>query len=335
MMTLTPTFGPAGAVVKHWVTRVMDVILHVGAHRTGTKTFQDYMHRHAEPLAEAGIGYWGPGRTRRGLFAGIVPKPEVAKGRDLRRRAEGRVQLQLTAARARGLKTLVVSDESMIGSVRDNISAGSLYAGIGERMARFARAFEGQVTTVMFSPRSLELYWSSALSYGVARGHAVPERDKLRSIAYARRGWRDVITDLGCAVPDADIKVLPFEYYAGRPEVLLERGAGVEAPRDSDRAWLNRTPTLPELRRVLADRGTLGAVLPFGMERWNPFTPDEHAALRETYADDMMWLTAGADGIATLTEDHARTRAGQILPAGAQTEGHGDEHEERQVARPG
>ncbi|WP_299862201.1 hypothetical protein [uncultured Roseobacter sp.] len=313
----------------------MDVILHVGAHRTGTTTFQDYMRRHVDPLAEAGIGYWGPGRTRRGLFAGLVPKPEVAKGRDLRRRAEGRIQLQLTAARARGLKTLLISDENMIGTVRDNIRTGSLYPAIGERMSRFARAFEGQLSTVIFSPRSLELYWSSALSYGIARGHAVPERDKLRGIAHSRRGWRDVITDLACALPEADIRVMPFETYAGRPEMLLEKGAGLEAPRNAERMWLNRAPTLADLRRVLADRGSEGSVLPFGMGRWNPFTPEENAALRETYADDMMWLHAGADGMATLTEDQTRTRAGKILPAGPQTEGQGNELDERQVARPG
>ncbi|MBW4707563.1 hypothetical protein KX928_07170 [Roseobacter sp. YSTF-M11] len=313
----------------------MDVILHIGAHRTGTTSFQDYMHRHAEPLAEAQIGYWGPGRTRRGLFSGIVPRPEVCTGRDLRRRAEGRVQLQLTAARARGLKTLVVSDANMIGTVRENLRTGRLYPGIGERMARFARAFEGQVSTIMISPRSLELYWSSALSYGVARGYAVPDRDKLRTIAQSRRGWRDVITDLGCAVPGVHIRVMPFETFCGRPEVLLARGAGVDAPMDTDRHWLNRAPKLPELRRVLADRGDASNVLPFGMDRWKPFTTEDHAALREVYADDMMWLTAGADGIATLTEDQDRRRAGKTLPPGAQIKGHGDEFEDRQVARPG
>ncbi|MGZ2258685.1 hypothetical protein [Roseobacter sp. A03A-229] len=313
----------------------MDVILHVGAHRTGTKTFQDYMRRQAEPLAEANVGYWGPGRTRRGLFSGLVPKPEVVKGRDLRRRAEGRIQLQLTSARARGLQTLLISDENMIGSVRDNMRSGSLYPAIGERMARFARAFEGQLSTVILCTRSLEYYWGSAIACGVARGHAVPERDKLRGIAQAARSWRDVITDLACALPDAEIRVMPFESFAGRPEGLLEQGAGVAAPRDMERGWLNRAPSLPELRRVLADRGADGSALPFGMGRWNPFTPEETAALREAYADDMMWLVAGADGLATLTEDKARTRAATTLPAGAQTKGHGNEHKERQMARPG
>lgn len=331
----TPAFWPVGAVASHRVSCVMDVILHVGAHRTGTKTFQDYLRRHAEPLAKANVSYWGPGRTRRGLFTGLGQNVDATTADEHVCRAEDRIRLQLAAARDRGLKTLLISDENMIGTIPDNIRTSSLYPTIGARMARYVRAFEAQLSTVIISPRSLEYYWSSALAYAVARGHAVPERDRLRAIAQSTRGWRDVIADLARALPTTQIRVLPFEHVSGRPEVLLEKGACVNAPLDTDRVWLNRTPTLPELRRVLAERGVAGSTLPFGMERWNPFTPEETAALRETYADDMMWLVAGADGMATLTEDQARTRAGKILPAGAQTKGHGDEQEERQLARPG
>ncbi|WP_187429239.1 hypothetical protein [Roseobacter fucihabitans] len=313
----------------------MKVVLHIGAHLTGTSTFQDYMHRHVAPLQEAGVRYWGPQQTRGGLFRGLFPEPLNALVRDARRRAEGRVKLRLRAVEASGAQTLIVSDANMAGPLGDMIDDNRLYGGIAGRMARFARAFEGYPTTVVFSPRSLERYWSSALSHGVACGHTIPDRDKLRAIAQSLRGWREVITDLARALPGVEIRVMPFENFIGRSEVFLARAADVDAPKDMDRAWLNPAPNLAALRRALIARGIAGAVLPFGMDRWNPFTPEENAALRETYADDMMWLVAGADGLATLTEDQARTRAGTTLPAGAQTQGHADEHEERQVARPG
>ncbi|WP_300062217.1 hypothetical protein [uncultured Roseobacter sp.] len=313
----------------------MDVILHVGAHRTGTKTLQDYLRRQAEPLAEARVGYWGPGRTRRGLLSGLVSTPQTAQEKDASSQAEARVQLQLSAAQARGLKTLLVSDENMIGSVQENLRCGSLYPEIGARMSRCARAFAGHLSTVILCPRSLDYYWGSAIAYAVARGQAVPEREQLRSTANNPRSWRDVIADLAKALPEADIRVLPFERFSGRPGALVEAGTGIRAPSDAERSWLNRAPSLPELRRVLADRSGNGASLPFGMGRWNPFTPEETAALREAYADDMMWLVAGADGLATLTEDTTRTRAASSLPAGTQTKGHGNEHKERQMARPG
>ncbi|MEP2641911.1 hypothetical protein [Roseobacter sp.] len=301
----------------------MDVILHIGAHRTGTKTFQDYLRRHAAQLAGEQVEYWGPGRTRRGLFSAAQDA------------GAERVQLQLAAARARGVKTLLISDENMMGSLRDTLRDGCLYASAGASLAHVARAFDGQLTAVVLSPRSLDYYWGSALAHGIACGAGMPGRDRLNAIVRSARSWRDVIADVAQAIPDVDLRVTPFERFAGRPEALLAAATGITAPCDRDRGWLNPAPTLPELRRVLPARGAPGSALPFGMDRWNPFTPEETAALREAYADDTMWLVAGADGLATLTEDNARTRAGQTLPVGARTKGHGDEHEKRQMARPG
>ena len=51
MRTPTLTLWPVEAADSNWAGHVMDVILHVGAHRTGTKTFQDYMRRHVAPLS--------------------------------------------------------------------------------------------------------------------------------------------------------------------------------------------------------------------------------------------------------------------------------------------
>ena len=45
------------------------------------------------------------------------------------------------------------------------------------------------------------------------------------------------------------------------------------------------------------------------------------AALREACSDDMLWLTAGAEGLATLTEDRTGSRAGHTPPPGAQSKG--------------
>ena len=65
----------------------MDVILHIGAHRTATTTFQHYMRGQSSELARAGIGFWGPWRTRGGLFSGVMPGPVAIGGGDPARRA--------------------------------------------------------------------------------------------------------------------------------------------------------------------------------------------------------------------------------------------------------
>ena len=67
--------------------------------------------------------------------------------------------------------------------------------------------------------------------------------------------------------------------------------------------WSNRRPELPALRAALVARGDDPAILPAGEGRWTVFTPDQAMRLRETYADDLHWLRAGADGLARLTEN--------------------------------
>lgn len=327
---------PAGAALIKWTTRVMDVILHLGAHRTATTSFQYYMQRHAIPLAEQGVGYWGPQRSRRGVFSGTLPSgtdpaQDVVVSKDVR----SRVDRHLEQARQRGVQTLIVSDENMIGGLRCNISAKMLYADAGSRLTTFAKAFDGCISAMVFSPRSLENYWCSVLSHGVALGQDVPERADLRDIAMHARGWRDVISDIAQAVPGVPLRILPFERFMGQPDVFLAQGAHLDTPFDTQRSWLNRAPTLPDLRRILKEKGGAPVDLPFGMGRWNPFTNEENAALRERHADDIMWLTAGAEGMATLTEDSLQSRAGPTPPFGGIEKGQSDELEERQLARPG
>ncbi|MGA9253064.1 MAG: hypothetical protein WBV78_10480 [Roseobacter sp.] len=335
MGTLTPTYQPVGAAFLQWTHRIMDVILHLGAHRTATTSFQDYMRRHRDLLAEQGVAFWGPQRTRRGLHAGILPAARSPYSEPSADCASRRIADQLSHVQQKGMRHLVVSDENMIGTVRDNIHQGALYPQVASRLARFAEAYDGRIKTVLFSPRSLELYWCSALAYGVGRGVPVPDRAALRSIAMARRSWRDVIADIACAVPNVAVRIIPFERYAGHPHRILRDTLGIDAPADSGRHWLNPVPKLPELRRLMAENGRSSGVLPFGMGRWNPFANDEHAALRELYADDMMWLAAGADGLATLTEDRQRHDAGPTLPPVIHRKGRCDELEERKLARPG
>ena len=333
MGALTLSYRPTVAAFLQWIKLAMDVILHLGAHRTATTSFQEYMRQHKELLAQQGVGFWGPQRTRRGLHAGIVPPAQACVDDEVS--ASRRISDHLDRAQQRGVRQLIVSDENMIGTVRDNIRQGALYPQIAARLARFAAAYEGRIASVIFSPRSLDLYWCSALSYGVGRGVAVPERAALRSIAMGRRGWRDVIADIARTIPDAALCVVPFERYGARPHRLLADALGVDAPKSSAPIRLNPAPQLPELRRLMTEARRAPADLPFGMGRWNPFANDEHAALRELYADDMMWLTSGADGLATLTKDRQRDEAGSTLPPVTYRKGRCDELEKRKLARPG
>ncbi|MGB5865724.1 MAG: hypothetical protein WBG95_15665 [Sulfitobacter sp.] len=303
----------------------MDIILHVGAHRTGSTSFQHYLRGNRAPLMNDGTAIWEPNMLRKGFFDGLFAAPRMRNGRDLQRRAMGRVRLHAAQARRAGAERLLISEENMIGAPRACLRAALLYPSIGERMARLDAAFEGKITRVVLSMRALDLWWSSVAAFGVARGHVMPDAGRLSALAHAPRTWRDVITDLSCALPDAEIKVLPFEQFTGQSDKVLAQSTGRPAPLEHARSWLNRSPDTAMLRERVAEFGMPFNALPehlaVGEGRWIPFTPAQSAMLREAYADDIMWLTAGADGLATLTEDPSRKRAGFSLSAGALIKG--------------
>lgn len=326
MIAPFPAKRPAGAVIASETSTNMKTILHIGAHRCATSTFQSYMRQNANRLRSRGIGFWGPERTRSGLFRGLQPAPELAPGRNLRRRGVGRVQLNCARRAENGVQTLIVSDENMIGSLRENVRTASVYAGAGERLARYAEAFEGHVTDVVMNIRSLEWYWASALGLTLARGRPAPDAALLSALADTPRGWRDVITDVACAMGDAKLHVLPFETYGGRPDAQFAVMTGQPGPAHYARAWHNATPRLPALREFASNLGP-------GEGRWQPFDLSQRASLNARYAEDMAWLRAGADGLARLVDDRM-TRKGRLTPARTElTRGNEHDHTERRLAR--
>jgi len=289
----------------------MDIFLHIGAHRTATTSFQHYMRNTGPDLMRRGVGFWGPARTRNGLFHGVIPVPSRRSAGQQLERARGRVALKLSAAEDRGFDGLVISDENLIGNIRANLRDMRLYPAIGERMARYHAAFGGRVRRVAVSVRSQEAYWTSALSYSLMRVGRVPGRDELRHIAGAARGWRDVVTDLACAMPGVEIVVMPHERLAGRPDTRLATLLGqADVPVADTVGRMNARPCMDELRAALEERGARLGVFAKAGARAGIFTPDQSAAMAEAYQDDLYWLRAGADGLARLCEETEPEKAG-------------------------
>lgn len=316
----------------------MDVILHIGAHRTATTTFQAYLRANAAALAARGIAVWEPWTTRKGLFAGVVPAGGTAAPAGQLREARTRITGRLDAAEAEGMRQLLVSEENMIGAPRHNRRHGALYPDIAERIARFAEAFDHRIARVALSVRPQDEFWSSVLIYSVMRGQAVPTAPELAALAEAGHSWREVIAALAAALPGTEIRVLPHLPYAGRPDLRLMRmiaRPGVGAPMlppSGHGKRRNAAPELPRLRELSSTRGSTAARLPRGEGRWSPFDLHQLCRLREIYSHDLCWLRAGADGLADFIEETGPAREGENPAADQTTRGQGNGTEERHLA---
>ena len=326
--------APLGALLCQKVARAMDVILHIGAHRTGTTSFQQYLDRNGAALRDHRIAHWGPKRTRGGLFAGLMIKPVNVGAQAARRahRSSGLIKTNISDLRRTGQGHLIISDENTIGSIRHNLAQSALYPDLLPRLLRLRAGLATNLTRIVLTVRSYSSYWSSALAYSARAGGRVATPDMLDRLVTQPRRWRSIVHDVRLAFPSAEIVVCPFEQFAGRSDALLRAALGGQVMGGdfaADDRWHNPSPSADQLRAILADRGQDPSAIAGGSGRWVPFDDPQRAAMADQYASDIDWLRGGADGIAHYIEtpfDHIRTEhirptrdevTGRCLPDGA------------------
>jgi hypothetical protein len=308
----------------------MEILLHVGAHRTATTTLQRMLGQSHVALQDAGLAYWGPKRCRAGLFDGLYGSGPALPPRRTGR-ATRRVALQARMARDNGAAMLLVSEENMLGTMRANTGAQVLYPDAGARVAGFAAGFAGHGLTIGISLRCYDAYWASVLGWRMRRGGPLPRPGFCDRLVTQPRRWRSVISDMARSVPAARVVVWTHETMAGQPDALVARLTGCRIALAGAQDRHNASPSLAELRGYLEDIGADPALARGAGGRFMPFDADQRRALRDQYAEDLAWLAAGAGGLAEyLDEAGART----LRPTG-QGRGRPDDGEAGRLAHSG
>ena len=305
MAAVQPSCNPVGAL-RRGLRRVIETVFHIGAHRCATTTFQAYLDRNRRALIAQGIMPWTPSVTRDGLFDGLV-RPPAQDDQAVDAAAAHRVSNRLSSMERRGIRQLLVSEENMIGTPRDNIARAALYPGLTPRLARFRDAFGGRVHRIGLVIRAYEAFWASSIAFAVLAGSRVPDAETCRRIANQPRCWSDVVCDLRRLCPDTPLSVWTFEAFAGRPRrqlSLLSRDPRVGHLLDQTPVWANRSRDTTTLRDVLTLQGRAAdaAQIPDAPGPWIPFDAADRAALAALYADDLTFLRGCDDPLLTFTE---------------------------------
>lgn len=284
----------------------MDVTLHFGAHRTATTTFQRMLGQSGRHMREAGCAYWGPKRTRSALFDGLLGPsagllPWAARKGN---RASGRVKMALDRLEGEGARHLLVSEENMVGTLRQTLITGKLYPDAFGRAARLSGAFGETCTQIGFGIRSYDAWWTSAIAFSVAKAGPVPSAALCQALLDQPRRWRDVLCDLADAFPKAKLCVWTHEAMAARPEAVARALLGAETPQlFGARDWHNAAPTPAALRGHLRDLGQCADGVIEQAGRFMPFDAPKRRALQALYADDIAWLRSGQDDRITYIDD--------------------------------
>ncbi len=276
----------------------MKIVLHVGAHQTATTTLQRMMGGSRLALEAAKIGYWGPKRTRGGLFQGLIGHSGAVHPWHVSR-ARKRVRLGLATLADRGVDRLLVSEENMLGTMRSVLDDRILFGDAALRVHRFAQAFDGHDLTIALGIRSYAAWWRSVLAFRLTRGGPRPSRPLAAKLVAQPRRWRHVVADLAVAVPHARIVVWDHAGMGRRPDALVRSLLDVDLPFSGAAERLNTGASLDALRAYVDACGYNPEVIPSDAGDFMPFDADQRAVLGDLYCDDIDWLAAGADGLAT------------------------------------
>lgn len=275
----------------------MEITLHLGAHRTASSSLQCALERARPKLRRRGVGVWGPSKLRKGMLAGVYGDPgrlTVQRAR-LLARARGRVAVLSQEAGLRGIEHIVISDENLLGALRENIGLARLYPTARLRGLR-ASAGLGDVDTVTLAIRDYDRFWASSMAFLATRGFALPDAEALRGLSHVRRRWRDVICDVAEAFPKARLVVWSYEALGAQPTLLASWMTRV-ALRQPD-PHMNAALSGNALRMRLRADGLDVSAMAADPGPFMPFDLHQRRDMHAVYCADIAWLRAGADGMA-------------------------------------
>ncbi|SIT74330.1 hypothetical protein SAMN05421665_0031 [Yoonia rosea] len=189
-----------------------DVILHLGAHRTGTTSLQFQLDNAALP--HVGVSALTPPRTDKRTDDGL--RSAFADFQRLRKnplRAFVRLRMHRNIKRlmlARTTKRVVVSDEMFLGPIFGQ-DGTSIYPE-AEKWLKDCAAFLGpSVSEIHLVVRSYADFLTSAYAMRAVYAKGVGDlRIYQKELVRCRRGWPEVVADIRAAFPGRSIRVWVF-----------------------------------------------------------------------------------------------------------------------------
>lgn len=268
----------------------MEIILHTGVHRTATTSFQHWLRANADTLADHGTAVWEIQTTRSKRFSLFgLPVDDPADTPRLRQATARMLRFDLSRLEKQGIKTLLISEENLLGGVRRALSQRRIYPEAVDRLNRLNRLFGDRITRFAFGLRSYADFWTSCIGLMAARGDVFSRGDDFSAIAADPRGWPDLAGEIADAFPNSAQSIWTFERFKADPRAqltaILGRAPVAEGVALTKPVHRNSSPKGDALRALFGDEIPL---TPEG--NLVLFTPEEEAALAARYTADLAWF---------------------------------------------
>jgi len=288
----------------------MDVVIHLGAHRTGSTALQRSLATGAARLEAAGVRYARREAMRRPLHvAMLAAEARGPVGRGARAAAARALRTWGRRQEAAGVSRLILSEEELPGVMDDCLTGEGPYPRAARRLSLLAEAFAPWRVRAAAALREPADWVASTWGFSASRRD--PRRRDRRDLAAVRRawleggrGWADFASDAAGSFGEASF--WRADLYAAAPRrvhrlLAGEAGAGLRRIGGATTKPGPTAPAMAELDRLRADggripRGTLKAVLrrfpPGAHPKFDPWSAAERAVLAARWAEELATIRA-------------------------------------------
>ena len=248
-------------------TKASEIVVHLGAHRTGTTSFQHFLRQNREYLQGLGISILVPDATRSSeMVDWSIPAGKV-----------------------------IVSEENILGTMEENIVKATLYPSIAKNLAELKQVV-ARPQKIFLSIRNIADWWTSAIAHCAARGgldgKILPTS---RRLVADQRSWKDVVGDIKTAFPEAELIVREFSCNLENPRWQLRNvtaWGGLKEMTISNQAH-NKRPSGEAVYEFMVDNHTgFAETAKWMSDGVRIFSDDELDELDRRYEEDIQFLNS-------------------------------------------
>ncbi len=292
----------------------MELILHLGAHRTGSTALTRCLRKNDALLLRKGVATWPAEGLRHLPHFGAVPELTglAAAGRLPADQSLTELRQVLKAEADRlevtGHRRLILSEENISGLMLANLSGAVFYAAAAARLTAYATVLPRRPAVVALGLRDYASLWPSVHSYLLPRHPLPPFAEVAQALCDTGRGWCDLVADIRAVFPGAQVLLWRHDLFRLRMARVVAALAGITTADKVDPVrgevnaarHLRAADLIHRLRRedpALAGRALEARIAAAGPEALGAppvFTPAQTAVLEERYARDIAALQAQA-----------------------------------------
>jgi len=275
------------------------IVLHVGAHRTGTGSFQSFLNHNAAKLQGAGISARYPGRDigDEGTLKLKLPAAEDIKIGGVKDRHVVAARRQLLAGETTG--EMIISEENILGRMIP-IFKGRFYYRIIPRMEILANAMGRAPDQVVMVVRNYGDFFVSAYAQ-MAQVRVMPAWDiVMPRLLQNERTWGTVACALHKGLNPTRITVVPYAKRGTNADLLalmtktkidglqeVPRGTNTSATSEAIFELQARLAAKEELSEETVQQIKDDHSVANGGTVYNPMTPAQKSTFTRRYNADL------------------------------------------------